>query len=159
MNRYRLLFFLITFAAFALSIPVVASASERPTGQDCVYETFFNGQGIQVLGHRCAKAYISYSSVDATRWKITSYRIYYDVSGGLSYGATNSETPAYIKSGYLSGMQSGDSADSGATNDWIYRTFWTTSYTYKAQTVFHIRAYPDIPGNPDPRLEIETSEW
>jgi hypothetical protein len=143
----------------SLASAAVASAAEQNTGQDCVQEYYFDGQGIQHLGSRCARASVVYFTESSVLWYIDYYQILYSVTAGLSYGPHNNENPARVASGFNSGQGSGLSPDNGATNAWINRTYWGSSYTYRGQTVFAIDAYPDIPDVGDPDLQISTASW
>lgn len=153
------LFVVAVAAAVLATIPAVATAASKPTGRSCQGSYYYDGQGIQRYGYRCAEAEVIYASSSSVLWQINYYRILYTVSAGMSYGPHNNENPAQINSGFHSGQQSGLSPDSGITNSWISRTYWGTSRTYKGQTVFHINAYPDIPDVSDPRLGIATARW
>jgi hypothetical protein len=136
----------------------VAHANSSPTGQSCTTEYFFNGQGIEIVGHRCAKASVNYTAANSSWWDITSYDILYTVTSGMTYGPHNNEDPASISSGFAGGTQSWLSPDSGATGSWINRNY-PDSFSYKGQTVFHITAVPDIPNTPDPHLGIATATF
>src|SRR6266571_3932044 len=93
----------------------VAEAAQQPTGRACNTEYFFNGQGAEITGHRCATAKVTYAASDTTHWQITSYQILYTVTDGLDYGPHNNEDPASISDGYYAGgAQSWLSPDSGA---------------------------------------------
>src|SRR5436309_11523259 len=122
---------LAVVSSAALTTAISAQASTQGTGRTCRTYYWFDGQGLQHAGDRCAQGRVSYSSQSSTLWQIDSYDMYYSVSAGLSYGPHNNENPARVSSGFSSGMQQGLSADSGATNTWITRSYWGTSYTYK----------------------------
>ena len=158
-SRTRLVLLVGLLVLLVMAGAGVASASEQATGQTCTNEYFFNGQGLQILGHRCAKGSVVYSSQSSVLWFIDYYKILYTVTAGMSYGPHNNENPARVSSGYQSGQQSGLSPDSGVTGSWISRTYWGTTYTYKGQTTFTIDAYPDIPSVSDPDLRISTATW
>jgi hypothetical protein len=152
----------IAMAVLALSafaVPAVSAAAEIATGRTCVQEVWYDGQGLQHLGSRCAQGSVVYASYDATRWNTDYYKILYSVSAGLSYGPANNENPAWMKSGFAGGTQQWLSPDSGATNTWISRTGFPNTLSYKGQSRFAINAYPDVPNVSDPKLYIETSNW
>jgi hypothetical protein len=155
----RLLALTAVSGTVLLATAVAAQATTQPTGRNCRSYYWYDGQGLQHAGDRCAQGRVNYSSYNSVLWTISSYDMYYTVTAGLSYGPHNNENPAKITSGYSSGTQSGLSADSGATNTWISRTYWGTSHTLKGQTVFRMDAYPDIPGAGDPDLDVSTASW
>lgn len=156
----KVAFMVIAMAAVVLVTGAPAQADQKNTGQDCANYYWFDGQGIQHAGYRCAQGRVNYSSYNAVLWKITSYDMRYDVSAGLSFGPHNNENPFKIDSGWKSGTQSWLSPDSGDANvGWFNRGGYPTSYTYKGQTVVKIDAYADIPGAADPRLDCDTANW
>ncbi len=129
------------------------------TGRDCYTEYWWDGQQLQP-GTRCAQAYNEYVSYNSVLWRIDQYRIRYDVSDGLDFGPHNNERPWKVGSGYGSGTQSWDSPDAGPTNTgYFLRNIPGSAYTYKGQTVVNIDAWPDIPGVPDPRLDLDTATF
>jgi hypothetical protein len=159
MSKVIRLLVLAVASSVALTTAIGAQAAQQGTGRTCRTYYWFDGQGLQHAGDRCAQGRVNYSSQSSTLWQIDSYDMYYSVSAGLSYGPHNNENPARVSSGFSSGMQQGLSADSGSTNSWINRSYWGTSYTYKGQTTFRMDAYPDIPGASDPDLVISTAAW
>ncbi|WP_019874437.1 hypothetical protein [Sporichthya polymorpha] len=135
-----------------------ATAAQKLTGQDCSQEYFFNGQGIEQAGYRCAQARINYSSYSAVLWEISSYDIQYTVSPGLQYGARNDENIYKVATGFSSGTKEWKSPDSGDANvGWFNRNV-PNAKTYKGQTSVQIDAYADKEG-PDPRLDLDTATW
>jgi hypothetical protein len=157
----KLLIVVGALAATTLGLTSPAHAdSTRLTGRDCSADIWFDGQGIQHDGSRCAQARIHYAAQNSVTWKISTYEIRYDVSSGLSYGPHNNENPFKVGKGFQSGTQTWLSPDSGDANvGWFYRTGFPTAYTYKGQTVVNIDAYADIPGAADPRLDLDTATW
>jgi hypothetical protein len=149
----------LVIAMLGLTAPAHAD-STKLTGRDCVAEIWFDGNGFQHDGSRCAQARIHYTSQNAVTWKISYYEIRYDVSAGLSYGPHNNENPYKVGKGFQSGTQTWLSPDSGDANvGWFSRSDFPTSYTYKGQTVVNIDAMADIPGASDPRLDLDTATW
>ena len=147
----------LLLVAVVLATAATAQAGQVYTGRSCVSEWYYDAQSIQRLGYRCAQGRVNFWDTGGVRWHIVDYDMLYTVSAGMSYGPHNNENPAWIASGYSSGMRSGLSADSGPTGYWFKRTFWGDSWTYKGPTRFAMNAYPDIPNVSDPRLYIETS--
>jgi hypothetical protein len=129
------------------------------TGRTCYNEYYYDGQGIQHLGYRCAQAYDRYIKYNSSLYRIDDYYIRYDVSSGLSYGAHNNENPWRIKQGFNSGTASWLSPDSGNANVGYFRRDQGTTYTYIGGTVNAIDAYADIPSVSDPDLHLETATF
>ena len=158
--RARIVSAFVVLLTAAAALPLFSSgalAATKPTGQTCV--AYYSEPGHVFIGQRCATANIIYSSASGNRWHIDYYNIYYTVTGSLSYGPHNNENQSKVSAGFQSGTQAWVSPDSGGANTWISRTGWPGAYSYSGQTVFHIDAWPDIPGSPDPDLSIGTATW
>jgi len=148
----------ILVGAGTLSFTGTAQAATRQTGEDCTPDYIFNGATMVEDGSRCAEGRIHYSKTSSHRWKITTYKMYYFVTPGLSHGPHNNERPYKIATGFSSGTRSWDSPDSGDSNVWIKRNP-PNAITWSGQTEVQIDAYPDIPSAKDPHENCDTATW
>jgi hypothetical protein len=131
------------------------------TGRDCATERYWNGQYWVERGTRCAQAYNEYVKSSSVLWRIDDYYIRYDVSAGLDYGPHNNERSWEVVAGYKSGDNSYNSPDAGTTNTgyFVRDPGPGQTYTYQGQTVVNIDAWPDIPGDADPRLDLDSQTF